>query len=317
MWTPPRRDRRVALRAERQARLGHSSTFTRLQTRRRLGHSFKIGLLTDLRLVNGGQRALQPMLGPEAELRGKRRAMKFREHGPKDGAPTVVVLHGGPGAPGSAGGLARLLADPARVLEPRQEARTVATHISDVLSFVSMHCDAPPVVIGHSWGAMLALAFAAEHPSRVASLCLVCSGTFDLEARAEFKRALAVQMPKNAEAASRSAIEDRIYTIDPLPADPLDGGEFDERANETSWADMLRLQADGTYPAAFARIRVPVLMVHGADDPHPGRMIRASLASHLPQLEYRELARCSHYPWREREARDEFASLVRTWIAGH
>jgi pimeloyl-ACP methyl ester carboxylesterase len=243
--------------------------------------------------------------------------MQFREHGPRNGSPVVVVLHGGPGAVGSAGGLARLLADPARVLEPWQEALTVETHISDVLSFVSTHCDEPPVIVGHSWGAMLALAFAAEHPSRVAALCLVCSGTFDLEARAEFQRALEQQMPTHAEGLSRAdrdAIVDRIYTVAPLPADPLDRNEFDERANEASWNDMLRLQADGTYPAAFARVQVPVLMVHGADDPHPGRMIRASLAPYLPQLEYHELARCSHYPWREREARDELARLVRAWL---
>ncbi len=77
---------------------------------------------------------------------------------------------------------------------------------------------------------------------------------------------------------------------------------------------MLRLQAEGTYPAAFGAIRVPVLMLHGAADPHPGRMIRAGLAPYLPQLEYRELDRCGHYPWLEKDARDEFYSVLREWL---
>ena len=36
---------------------------------------------------------------------------------------------------------------------------------------------------------------------------------------------------------------------------------------------MLRLQTEGIYPASFAAIKVPVLMVHGTFDPHPGRLI--------------------------------------------
>jgi pimeloyl-ACP methyl ester carboxylesterase len=80
---------------------------------------------------------------------------------------------------------------------------------------------------------------------------------------------------------------------------------------------MLRLQAEGVYPASFAAIGVPVLMLHGAADLHPGRMIRASLAPHLPQLEYREWDRCGHYPWLEKAVRDEFYSTLRGWLAQH
>jgi pimeloyl-ACP methyl ester carboxylesterase len=227
------------------------------------------------------------------------RGMKFREFGPRGGEPDVIVLHGGPGAPGSAGGLARALAEPAHVLEPWQRAMTVADHIEDMRSFIAAHCDAPPVLVGHSWGAMLALAFAAAHPSLVLAICAVCPGTFDLPSRAAFKHALI----------------DRAYDVDLLPDDPLDWAVFDEEANARSWSDMLRLQADGTYPAAFAAIQCPVLMLHGAADPHPGPMIRDALLHFLPQLDYRELDRCGHYPWRERHARDAFVAELRDWLA--
>src|SRR5690348_13632596 len=111
--------------------------------------------------------------------------MIVREHGP-DVPPTIVVLHGGPGAPGSAGGLARALADPARVLEPFQrEGGSVADHIADLHELVGGRVMS---LVGHSWGAMLALAYAAEHPVR--SLVLVCSGTFDVASRAAFRAAL-------------------------------------------------------------------------------------------------------------------------------
>src|SRR5690349_1117429 len=51
--------------------------------------------------------------------------------------PTVVVLHGGPGAPGSASGLARILARAFHVLEPLQRRSgrvplTVSRHVEDL-----------------------------------------------------------------------------------------------------------------------------------------------------------------------------------------
>jgi pimeloyl-ACP methyl ester carboxylesterase len=79
----------------------------------------------------------------------------------------------------------------------------------------------------------------------------------------------------------------------------------------------VRLQAEGIYPPAFASIRVPILMMHGTFDPHPGQLIRGSLQPYLPQLEYHEWERCGHYPWLEKATRDKFFSLIREWLGRH
>ncbi|MEE9127314.1 MAG: alpha/beta hydrolase, partial [Planctomycetota bacterium] len=89
----------------------------------------------------------------------------------------------------------------------------------------------------------------------------------------------------------------------------------DARAHHETWEDMVQLQEAGFYPKAFAAIDAPVLMLHGATDPHPGPMIRASLEPHLPQLEYHEWQRCGHYPWLEKAARDEFFAVLSGWLA--
>lgn len=88
----------------------------------------------------------------------------------------------------------------------------------------------------------------------------------------------------------------------------------DARAHHETWEDMLRLQEEGLYPAAFAAIDGPVLMLHGAVDPHPGGLIRASLEPHLPQLEYRQWQRCGHYPWLEKAVHEEFFVVLREWL---
>ena len=66
-------------------------------------------------------------------------------------------------------------------------------------------------------------------------------------------------------------------------------------------------------PDADARLR----MLHGSSDPHPGGMIRDSLAPHLARFEYVEWGRCGHYPWAERAVREEFLAMLRKWLSLH
>src|SRR5712671_5032120 len=110
--------------------------------------------------------------------------LKIRSYGTS--GPKVIVVHGGPGACGSMAPIARALADSFRVLEPFQSglATTVADHVADLHQVVKSRSDSDaPVLVGHSWGAMLSLAYAAAHPAMVGPIVLVCSGTFDLPSR--------------------------------------------------------------------------------------------------------------------------------------
>jgi pimeloyl-ACP methyl ester carboxylesterase len=91
----------------------------------------------------------------------------------------------------------------------------------------------------------------------------------------------------------------------------------DAAAHRETWQDMLRLQAAGVYPALFVAIQSPVLMLHGATDPHPGQAIRDGLAPYLPQLEYHQWARCGHYPWLERAVGAKFFARVVAWLTQH
>jgi pimeloyl-ACP methyl ester carboxylesterase len=172
---------------------------------------------------------------------------------------------------------------------------------------------------------MLALAFAAAHPELAGPIALAGCGTFNPLARAEYRKRMGTRLTD----ALRELLSIEIADPDErlrrrgealLPAYSYDLSEqpsparCDARAHDETWDDMLRLQDSGVYPAAFAAIRGPVLMLHGADDPHPGRMILESLQPFLPQLEYRELAPCGHYPWLERWAREDFFSALATWL---
>ena len=151
----------------------------------------------------------------------------------------MVVVHGGPGARGGAGLLAQALADPLHVLEPWQRLSsdvplTVAQHIEDLADVLSHQIPGEsPALVGESWGAMLALAFASAHPDRVSALALVGCGTFDRKARARLESTLeeratkelqeqlaqlATRVPDETERTAQAhALSDHLYSR-PSPA---------------------------------------------------------------------------------------------------
>ena len=263
-----------------------------------------------------------------------------RVHGsPKNPGP-VLVLHGGPGAPGSAWGLARALGPYFYVLEPLQRTAdnqplTVTRHVRDLLEVLPEHA----VIVGCSWGAMLGLSLAARHPHALAALVLVGCGTYDHKTREIFHQRVTQRLDENRQKRLASLLRDldapnggnadnstlaeigRITSLastyahmEDKPASDL---PVDYVGHAQTWADVLRLQDEEAEPQIFANIRVPTLMVHGADDPHPGRETKEILSRYIQGLQYHELAKCGHEPWNEKYAKEAFLGLVTEWIAGY
>jgi len=263
--------------------------------------------------------------------------IKVREYGTT--GPLVILVHGGPGAAGSMAPVARALAHSSRVIEPfqRVSSQSVASHVADLHEIVeSRRAGVPPALVGHSWGAMLALAYAAAYPAAAGPLVLIGCGTFDLAARDRMRAILDARMDDalrhrfehlpdefpdpNQRLREIGRLTLPLYSCDLITTNQeieVPDAAADTRANHETWQDMVRLQNEGVYPAAFAAIKTPVLMLHGADDAHPGRMIRASLEPYLKQLEYREIECCGHYPWLEKDAHEKFVAALREWLARH
>ncbi|OFW55630.1 MAG: hypothetical protein A2V75_00800, partial [Actinobacteria bacterium RBG_16_70_17] len=191
------------------------------------------------------------------------------------GGPLVALLHGGPGAPGSMVSLAWELAGGFTVLEPLQRRSggaplTVARHVEDLAVVLPEGA----ALVGWSWGAMLALSFAAAHPGRAHSLALVGCGTYDAADREVYERALVMRLGEGSlrrveelrrrmagaagaqgdrllAALGRLMEEAQAYDALPETGDPV---RVDRQGHEETWGDVLRLQAEGVEPAAFAAI---------------------------------------------------------------
>ncbi|MDH3431767.1 MAG: alpha/beta hydrolase [Gammaproteobacteria bacterium] len=248
------------------------------------------------------------------------------------------MLHGGPAAVGDVAPVAKGISGSFHAVEPWQRGSggvplTVARHIADLHELATdLGGDFPVAIVGHSWGAMLALCYAAEHPSNVGPIALVGCGTFDQAGRSRMQATIEERMDDDLRDRIRRVSTDATdpadqfiqtykltrHIFDYNPINPYPDKEesepFDLKAHDETWRDMRKLQDDGTYPNAFATIESPVLMLHGQYDPHPGKMIRDSLLPYLPQLEYHEFESCGHSPWIEKPAREIFFSVICEWL---
>lgn len=251
--------------------------------------------------------------------------------------PYVVLIHGGPGAPGDMAPLARHLCNQFRILETLQRISgdvplTVARHVSDLYDVLRDPVQEGPVhLVGHSWGAMLALTYAARYPAEVDRVVIIGCGTFDKRSRKAYQTRMAQRMNSNDRRhinnlkaqlavekgrqrrnelfAEFGAIYTRIQSFNSLVTNS-EVLNYDEGGFSETWKDAISLQDRGIQPEEFKRIQAPVIMIHGDEDPHPGSSIYRSMTPFIRDIQYRELSRCGHIPWIERDAKDEFYELL-------
>ena len=263
-------------------------------------------------------------------------SIEVRQYG--NSGPLVVLLHGGPGAPGEMAPVARYLSGRFRALEPLQRASgltrlTVAQHIADLHNVLKQTRQTETIrLVGFSWGAMLALTYAARHYENIDRVILIGCGTFDEHSRQDYrdnmdinttnddrKRITKIEARLRAEKKQNKrdklfgelgSIYSRIQSYKSTGDCDDDILHFDEEGFRQTWADAISLQQQGIQPAEFANIRATVTMIHGDDDPHPGKMIYKSLVPFIRNLQYIGLPRCGHKPWTEHYAKDDFYKLL-------
>jgi len=262
--------------------------------------------------------------------------IQVRSYG--DSGPYVILLHGGPGAAGEMAPVALNLYSRFQVIEPLQRTcskvpLTVARHVEDLHDVLREPLQAGPVrLVGFSWGAMLALTYAARYPEKIDRIILIGCGTFDKQSRQIYQNNIKRRMdtetqhrmddiqaqltvennPKrrNELFAEFGSIYNRLQSYKPLKTDFKEVLNYDEAGFRQTWADALSLQEQGIQPAEFANIRAPVTMIHGDEDPHPGPLIYKTLTKFIQNIKYRELSRCGHKPWIESEVNNEFYKIL-------
>jgi proline iminopeptidase len=246
--------------------------------------------------------------------------------------PPVVLLHGGPGLWDYLAPLAALLDDTFTVVRFDQRGCgrstgggpfTIAQAVDDLDQVRAALGFGRWAVAGHSWGAELAIRYAARHQDRSAAVAYIAGvgagNTYRDGYAAELDRRLGPARERLAElsaipASDRTPDEERELRLlqwrpdfSPTPAAAghalalwdtrPPGAAVNVAANRELWGDR------GTEDLlkAAARITCPVTMIFGADDPRPWTASDSLLAA-LPDASRIVFDRAGHAPWVERPA---------------
>jgi len=249
----------------------------------------------------------------------------LRGHAGGVGIP-ALVLHGGPGLPdymeGCAAELGRLFTTiryTQRGIEPSTVGApySVETHMADALAVLDALGLEKAWAVGHSWGGHLALHLAVAHPERLHGVVAIDTLGASGDVLPGFREALLAALGDGARArwneiqerdeAGEATEEELVeqhdivwpsYFFDAANAPPPLTSRVGGECNRDTFASIREHFEVGTLRTGLPNVRLPVLFVHGTNDPLP---IRGALetARLITGAKVGRVPRCGHFPWLE------------------
>lgn len=248
--------------------------------------------------------------------------------------PPTVVLHGGPGAhhdyllPGFdalAHGRELIYYDQrggGRSPVPRDTPVGWREHVADLEELRRQWGLEQLTLAGYSWGGLLALLYAIEHPGRVGRMALVSPAPAWREARQEFEqrfnqRNLSAPLQRQRAELRESGLRERnpaeyarrlfelsvaAYFHDPARARDLTPFRITGRTQQEVWASL----GDYDLRPGLSSLDLPTIVLHGESDPIPMETVRE--VAGLLGAKLHPLPNCGHVPYVE--AFEEFVRLL-------
>jgi proline iminopeptidase len=217
---------------------------------------------------------------------------------------------------------------------PTPDQMTVKLFVEDIEALrASLNLDRF-MILGHSWGGMLAMAYAVAHPDRVDSLILVDSGGMDLSFGANFRDNVSARASMgerqelekadaaierasdaktlNAARISYSRLRTPFYFYDRKLADKilalLPGDSNQQRVFLLMQNDLANHYDVRSGMKSLSR---PVLIIQGRQDPMP-ETVAIEIHETVTNSQLVFIDQCGHFPWIEQPT--SFYRAVRTFL---
>jgi proline iminopeptidase len=242
----------------------------------------------------------------------------------------VLVLHGGPGMEHDylLPGLPRISAGHRFIFfDQRSCGRTQGAFDSSRMTIPGFVEDIEAIrksmrlgrmnLMGHSWGGLLALFYAVEHPDHLKSLILISPAGASYEYQDAFVKNLAARRTAedSAELERLSSIPGsdktpslveqwykvyfRAYFHDAALTDSLEVKVSEKSLEINAHSLLFRGLERYDIHDRLDAVDVPCLIVHGRQDPLPAQCSER-IHEHLPESELVLIDRCGHFPYVER-----------------
>lgn len=251
----------------------------------------------------------------------------------------VLLLHGGPGAVGSLSYLANVLSKTISIAELWQTSKNVEVMCAEICQQLQ-YCNDNPIIIGHSWGAILGYIFAAKFPQKIGKLIMISSGALTKQHHEEamiarfssisqeenskmeilYKKldassgqeeiAIFRELAKFLETIEVSAPVDNIY-------ERIKTLYYDLNCYKSINIEYKNLLNTKQMETLGTKITCPVSVIHGKNDPYSYTDLQSFLYKTLStKTVFYLLDNCGHWPWREKHAEKEFFFIMQKEI-GH
>ena len=249
----------------------------------------------------------------------------------------VAAVHGGPGAAGEMEPVARHLALEFGVLEPLQTATTLNGQVEELEAVLRENADPPITLIGFSWGAWLSYIVTARNQTLVKKLILVGSGPYEQHYVNRITETRMSRLTQNEQIEYHSIIQnlgipnavgkaEKFARLGRLATktdsfDPIEVEYTKPESNKSSSSvvnpfhavlkEAQEMRKSGVLLSLADQIQCPVIALHGDFDPHPAEGVRESLSGKLEDFCFIMLKKCGHKPWIERQAQEDFFTILR------
>jgi len=265
-----------------------------------------------------------------------------------EGAPPILLIHGGKDHARSWDDVARALRRDHHVIAPdlrghgdsawaQGSTYTLPEYVLDVAQLIEVLGLAPVTIVGHSMGAAVSLYFTGVYPEKVRKLVAIEGMGAPPELRAlnenrelwemtrswiDAVRSGARRQPRRyatiEEAAARMRAENPNLSTDQAHHLTVHGvarnedGSFSWKFDNASRPLFPQRLAPGTLERLWQRIACPTLLVHGSEGWHgdPGLDGRAA---HVPKSRVLEIPRAGH--WVHHDQLEPFLAGVRAFLA--
>ena len=245
--------------------------------------------------------------------------------------PPLILLHGGPGVADYLGEsvLTGWLESSFRVCSYDQRGCrhsnsngpfNVRANVRDVEAVRETLGPEPMTLIGHSWGALLAVCYAAEFGQRLARLVLISPTSPEVARKQIYLRRIEANHTREQKTRIARIDAELARTLDERSREALYHERFNvalpsylarahrhkapriawysRRINIETMTDVYARSRDRQWLAALKHFRAPTLIVHGREDVIPPDAADEIL-SHIPHAQVMGLADCGHFPWLE------------------
>jgi pimeloyl-ACP methyl ester carboxylesterase len=239
---------------------------------------------------------------------------------------SVVLLHGGPGAPGEMAPVAKYLSAKYAVLEPYQSKDSIAGQVEELKAQLDSCAAYPVTLVGYSWGAWLAWIFAAKYPKIVIKIILVSSAPFEDSYAAvinktrlsRLNRAERQEAEFLLENMNNPAVRDKFKLMKRIAEIVSKSDSFNPdfklkaeafiwpEIYDQIWAEAGPLRKSGELLGLSKKIKCTVSAIHGDYDPHPADGVKIPISKVKRKFNFILLKNCGHIPWIEKQAMDEF-----------